>query len=396
MDRPLKIAMVVPGRFHAFDIARELLKQGHDVRIFTSDRVRVAEAFGLPRERVRSFAAYGLAARVSVRLGGLGRLAEPALHRTFGRWAAAAVRGERWDVLYLFSGIAEEALRAPLRGGELRAIVRGSAHVRVQSDILEEEERRVGHRIDRPSPWMIAREEREYALAEVIFVLSSFARRSFVGLGVPLEKIILQSMGTDLSCFRQGDPGVAARRARILSGRPLRVLTVGNFSFQKGALDYSSIVRRAGGRYEFRFVGYVMPETRAVASRTSAHFVPFQKQFALPAQYAWADVFLFPTLQDGYAVVLAQALAAGLPVLTTTNCSASDIVKEGESGWVLPIRSPEAFLDRLSRCDADREGLAHIAGGIQSSLAPHDWSVVAREFAASCWNAIDNRQRSAR
>ena len=113
---------------------------------------------------------------------------EAFLHRLFGRWAAARIAREHWDVVHWFSGISEEILRATTGHADLRMMVRGSAHIRTQARLLEEEELRTGVKVDRPSRWMIAREEREYALADRILVLSRFARDSFVAEGVSPDR----------------------------------------------------------------------------------------------------------------------------------------------------------------------------------------------------------------
>src|SRR5206468_620270 len=109
-------------------------------------------------------------------------------------------------------------------------------------------------------------------------------------------------------------------------------------------------------------------------------FVLRQPQLSLPSIYRQSDVFLFPTIEDGYAVVLAQAQAAGLPILATTNCSASDFVRDGENGWILPIRDPAAFIERLEWCDAHRNELARMVWATFDRYQPRDWSNVASDL----------------
>ena len=91
-------------------------------------------------------------------------------------------------------------------------------------------------------------------------------------------------------------------------------------------------------------------------------------------------MFILPTIQDGYAVVLAQAQAAGLAILATTNCSAPDIVRENENGWILPIRNPAAFVSRLEWCDANRDELARMVRTAHENYRPRDWSRVATDL----------------
>ena len=64
---------------------------------------------------------------------------------------------------------------------------------------------------------------------------------------------------------------------------------------------------------------------------------------------------------DGYAAVLAQASAAGLPVLATTNCGARDFLKDEDDAWIFPIRRPDLMVKRLEWCDRNRDGLVKVA-----------------------------------
>jgi glycosyltransferase involved in cell wall biosynthesis len=384
----MKIAISVHGRFHAFDLARALC-QKHDVTVFTNYPKWATKRFGLDERKVRSFWAHGVASRAAgwlqKRAGG--PYPEAFLHRLFGRWAATQIGKEQWDVVHSFSGISEEILRAAGNRAGLKMIARGSAHIRTQARILEDENCRTRIQLDRPSRWMIQREEREYALADRILVLSRFAWNSFVEEGVDPGKLTLLPLGARLDHFRPKPETVEDRCRRILSGGRLRILFVGGLSFRKGMFDMAAILRSAKSRrFQFRLVGPVAGEVNGLVSdlRALAEFVPKQPQAELPKSYAWGDVFVFPTIEDGYAVVLAQAAASALPILTTTNCCGPDLIREGQSGWVLPIRSPEAFLDRLEWCNTHRGQLAEMVRDIYQRVHPRTWENVAADFESIC------------
>lgn len=396
----LKIAVVVHGRFHAFDLARALLARGHDVVVFTNYPRWAAARFGLPHERVKSFWVHGALTRAARRLHAAGvlRSGDGWAHPVFGRWAWARVRRERWDVVHAWSGVAEETLRGWARRPGACVLMRGSAHVRAQARLLEEEERRTGVALDRPSSWMIAREEREYALAGAIAVPSSFAYETFVREGVPAQKLWLLPLGVSVDGFRPGPEVVDARCARILSGQPIRVLNVGTFSFQKGMWDMAAAIRELrGDRFEFRFVGPVAPEAARLSGELSraATFVPKRPQRELPLAYAWGDVFTLPTIQDGFQTVLGQAAASALPILTTPHGAGRDLVLEGLNGWVVPPRAPGALIERLRWCDAHRAELAALVRRMYERHQPRDWAEVAADFEAMVLEHADAGARDA-
>lgn len=396
----MKFAVVVQGRFHAFDLSRALIRRGHDVTVFTNYPKWATARFGLPAERVRSFWAHGVATRVGYMLHDRGLAPEPSPHLlpVFGRWAATQLQREKWDVIHGWSGTCEEIMQAPQLRTTLRLVMRGSAHIRTQLRLLEEEEQRAGVPMDKPHPWMVAREEREYRLTDQIVTLSTFARNSFLEEGVSTDRVSAVPLGADLKAFRQPDAVLEERCRRILAGEPLRVLFVGNLSFQKGLLDLAKIVRGLSPhRFHVTIVGHGLRETASLVRDLAqcCSVVARQPQAQLPARYAAADLFVFPTIQDGFAAVLAQAAASGLPILATTNCGAPDIVREAETGWILPIRNAHAFVERLQWCDDNRVELVSIVRRCHAHYQSRTWDDTATDFEALCYGLKAERRTGA-
>ncbi len=393
----MKIAIVVQGRFHAFDLVRELIQSGQDVYVFTNYPKNIAARFGIPQERIRNNLLHGIMSRAANKLGELfgHPIFEPLIHRWFSRWAAGALKAEEFAVVHSFSGVCEEVFRAPRPNPVLRTLTRGSAHIEEQYEILCAEEKRTGNKTYMPSDWMRRREAREYQLADLIFVLSQFAFDSFVRRGVKRNKVRLLSLGTQSSLFRPDSDKIRQRLERIRKGEPLRVLNAGTFSLRKGAFDLVEIARQTQDFARFRFVGAVLPRAAGLANQASAliEFVPKVSQFDLPQHYDWGDIFLFPTLEDGYAVVLAQAVAAGLPIFATTNCAAPELVRQGENGWVFPIRRADLFIDKLKWCNTHREELATMVEMTYNHYMLRDWSDVAQDFVDICAEASEETNR---
>jgi glycosyltransferase involved in cell wall biosynthesis len=394
----MKIAVVVHGRFHAFDLGSALLRRGHDVTLFTNYPKWAVKRFGFPEARVRSFWVHGVVSRGAFQLYNRLRIRpEWWLNPLFGKWAARELSKESWDVIHPWSGVAEEiSVSRGIRTG-LNLIMRGSAHIRTQHAILQEEEERTSATLDKPDKWICRREEREYKIADRIVVLSTFAQNTFVARGVDPRKLCLLPLGANTATFRPTADVIEARCRRILSGTPLRVLYVGALSLQKGLWDARAIARGlTGNGFHFRFVGPVTREARAVAAdlRLVSDVVGKIPQRELPRWYAEGDIFLFPTLQDGFAVVLAQAQASGLPILTTPNCTGPDLVREGESGWILPPRNPAAFVERLRWCEKNRAALAGMVRHLYTSHQVRTWDHVGEDFETLCLQELQQRQSS--
>ena len=130
MIASLKIAIVVHGRFHGFDLARALLERGHDVTVFTNYPTWAVARFGIPPAHSRCFASHGLLSRLVARLPNTTAGDQEArLHKMFGRWAERELSRERWDVIHCWSGVSEELLASTRVDSSLTLLMRGSAHI---------------------------------------------------------------------------------------------------------------------------------------------------------------------------------------------------------------------------------------------------------------------------
>jgi glycosyltransferase involved in cell wall biosynthesis len=387
----MKIAIVVQGRFHAFDLTKALLARGHDVTLFTNYPRWAVRQFGLSPDCVRSFWPHGVISKGAYSLRLPATLAPDRwLNQSFGKWAASQLAKEHWDAIHCWSGVAEETYRQKKDRHCMRLLMRGSSHISVQDAILAQEEERTGIRLDRPGNWAKERERREYMLADSVVVLSSFARDTFLAQGFPASRLWLVPNAADTGMFRPSPEVVRERCGRILSGRPLKVLYVGALSLRKGLWDARTIVSRlAGGPFRFQFVGPTVVDAVRVVDglKGFADVVPKVPQRELPRFYFDSDLFMFPTLEDGFPAVLAHAQASGLPILTTPNGSGPDLIEEGKTGWIRPIRSPEAFVETLLWCDANRSALAEMVKWIYESHRVRVWEDVAKEFEQVCWDA---------
>ena len=391
-EHPLRIAIAVQGRLHAFDLAKALA--GCDdvaVRLLTNYSRRECAAFGFPDscqlQHCTPHRWLQAAIFRSLRTP-LPVWAERWIHTSFGRWAARSLAAQQPvpDVIRIFSGIATETLAHPMLRQSLRIVTRGSSHIRTQRQILDEEAQRAHCQLDHPSDYMMQREMAEYAAADQVLVLSSFARDSFLAEGHPKDRLWLLPNAVDPTWYAATPAMRASRRERLLSGKPLRVLTVGTFSYRKGIIDLAAVARDLQGQCEFRFVGNTLPEAKKMRSQMEADgCMEFRDRVppqALREEYAWGDVFLFPTIEDGFPAVLSQALAAGLPTITTPNGSGPDVIVEGMNGWIVPPRAPLALIERLRWIDANRVPAATMAEAAADHIGARSWAQVAQAFVA--------------
>jgi glycosyltransferase involved in cell wall biosynthesis len=281
-------------------------------------------------------------------------------------------------------GTGRYAFEAVRRAGGRAVLSYPIAHNRYQAKLYAEEaEHAPGFaaalpRQDLLPPEYSERLEVECEMADRIIVGSSFVRQSFVELGYNPEKIAITPYGVDTERF---SPRAAPRNDGVF-----RALFVGQIGQRKGMSYLLDGYRRFQGARaradaELHVVGTFVAghEVYAEYSDVFRH-TPHVPQKDLPALYRDADVFVFPSLIEGMPLVVLEAMACGLPVITTTHGPA-DIVRDGIDGFFVPIRDPEAIaarLDQLYRDPALREQMGRNA---REQALRHTWDTYAQRAA---------------
>jgi len=97
--------------------------------------------------------------------------------------------------------------------------------------------------------------------------------------------------------------------------------------------------------------------------------------------YQWADVFVFPTICDSFGIVQVEALAAGLPVITTAN--AGSVVRAGIDGFIVPIRDAAAIAEKLDRLAADPDLLKKMSFAAVDRAREFSWEKYGERLVAT-------------
>jgi starch synthase len=361
LDQSIRASIVVGGRFHAFDLARELNRLGMLHRLVTTHPKFQTRQFGVPSSKVRSMVPFFAVHKAVARLAPdyLSDV-DSRLNAGFSRLAPFHLAGS--SVVHGFSGYSLPSLRWAERENVPTVLERSSSHILTQREIVEGEWRRLGIAFNAPDPREIDRELQEYALADLIAVPSLFVKRSFLARGVPEERLLHAPFGANLAAFV---PNLAPRDK-------FRVIYAGHLSVRKGVrylLDAFTKASLPGA--ELLLVGSPTSETAVIMPHQPNHVrcIGHVAQSKLALHYATASVFVMPSLEEGLAVVQAQALACGLPLICTTNSGGEDLLRmtgdriarhsgeidEFAAGYVVPIRDADAIARCLRWLATDRE-----------------------------------------
>ena len=259
------------------------------------------------------------------------------------------------SVFHGITGTALRSLKKAKEAGAVTVIEHPMAHPRRwQAEVLEECGRFGVNPRDcdtvLPEP-LIRRREREFELADKIVVLSTFAKATFDAEGVGKAETILPGIDTEL--FRPAE------------ARPpedgFRVCYAGRLEMGKGILYLLEAWKRLKLKdAELLLMGEVRPEIRRVLGEyagENVRMVGFVPPPAMAEELRQCSVFLFPSLHEGFGLVLLEAMASGVPVVASRNSGAPDCVTEGEDGFMVEARAVEELAARIEWCYRNREAL---------------------------------------
>jgi glycosyltransferase involved in cell wall biosynthesis len=95
------------------------------------------------------------------------------------------------------------------------------------------------------------------------------------------------------------------------------------------------------------------------------------------------DVLVLPSIVEGRALVKQEAMACGLPVIATRNAGADDLIVNGETGFLAPIRSPEKIAERMSWFVSNRERISGMGIAAQSRARELTWPAYGEKIVAA-------------
>lgn len=357
----MRIVQAVFGVFHHFELAHQLHRRNHLHKIYSTWPWARLKREGLPRELVSTFPLL----HTSEYLLGRTRFAPQQLLTSLASWNAlsfdrytAAMIGRDAagypDALIAISGAGLlTGAKVQANGGKF-ICDRGSTHQRHQEAVVLEEYRRWKVPPPLPKPHIVLREEKIYAQADAITVPSTVAKRSFIEMGVPAEKVHVVPYGVRLDRFAfPSDPD---------GGPPegcFEVLFAGGVSLRKGTpYLLQAFAQLQHPRKRLTVVGSVSGEMRGLLARLPTSDVVFRgsvPQAALAEQMRRSHVLVLPSVEEGLALVQGQAMACGCPVIATIATGAEDLFTDSVEGFIVPNRDVAALTARMQQLADDSD-----------------------------------------
>jgi glycosyltransferase involved in cell wall biosynthesis len=227
-----------------------------------------------------------------------------------------------------------------------------------------------------------ARRDEETRLADWIVTGSTFTTQSLTAAGVPAAKIMTVPLG--------GPEPIPANALPAAAAGPVRFAHVGLVAVHKGSHLLLRAWRRVAGRgAELHVFGKSMlPESVIRGAKESRGGASVVFHGSIPSNelrnvYLQSTILVMPTLCDGFGQVISEALAHGLPVITTRNAGAADLIRHGESGLIVPPGDEDALAEALAWCLDHPHELVDMRRAALASARARTWPVFRRDFGAA-------------
>jgi glycosyltransferase involved in cell wall biosynthesis len=229
------------------------------------------------------------------------------------------------------------------------------------------------------SPEKLARKDEELAAADVVMVASSFTRKTIKAAPCPPKPIHVIPYGAPL-------PGPLTKAARP-AGEKLKVLFVGSLGQRKGLSYLLEAVAMLPHAVELTLIGTKTVQNCAPLNAAVARhrWIPSLPHDEILREMSRADVFVFPSLFEGFGLVLLEAMSQGLPIIATAHTAAPDLIAEGESGFIVPIRSAQAIAEKLDLLARDSRLLSAMSHAARETAVQTTWE----QYRARLSQALD-------
>jgi starch synthase len=217
-------------------------------------------------------------------------------------------------------------------------------------------------------PIVLNSENLEHKLATRIIVASSYTKRTLIEQGIDENRIIVNPYGVDLQKFHP-----VIQRA---DARPLRFLFLGSVSAHKGVPLLIEAWKSLALKYsELWLVGPIKNrQRRLIPDLPGLHLkgkYPFEE---LPDLLQQCDVLVFPSYCEGFAQVLLEALASGMPIISTEATAAPDLILHGIEGLLIPSGDLDALCQAMQFCVDNPEKLKMMGKAARRCAERFSWN----------------------
>lgn len=313
-----------------------------------------------------------------------GPLSVDAVYRSLDRKVSERLADSRFRAVYAYEDGAKDSFRVAARNGQMRIYDLPIGYWRAARSILQEEAAlqpewasTLHGNVD--SSEKTERKDAELQQANLVLVASSFTLRT-------LDQA--PDFSASVVMIPYGAPTIDTSTAPVVKetkrGGKLRALFVGSLGQRKGLSYLFDAVKSLGESVELTVIGTrpLAPCPALDRELAAVRWIPSCSHREVLAEMAAHDVFVFPSLFEGFGLVLLEAMAMGLPIITTPHTAGPDLITDGVEGFIVPIRSATALADRLDMLRRNPDLRADMAERAQKRSREFTWEQYGESLAA--------------
>ncbi|MFA5306226.1 MAG: glycosyltransferase family 4 protein [Candidatus Babeliales bacterium] len=385
----MNVVISAGGRFHAHHLAYQLALRKSLCKFFTFDYT--PHDTSIPSSLVHVDRTSKLFNDYFVKLQ-LARFIAPAQFNVFkdnlfDRYVSKKLTSlDSFDLFVGWAHYAEKSLAIARRIGAKIIIESGSCHILEQQRILQEEYQRWGLTCAPIHSRTVAKMCNEYQKADYIMTLSSFAQRSFIAHGIAHKRVLMVPCGVDVEYFLHDKPKRAASQPRF------RVIFVGLISLRKGVqylLDAWNKLKLPKDS-ELLLVGTMTKDFASIISRLH---IPANVTFTGPVDrptlrtlYQEASLFVLPSLEDGFGMVIGEAMASGLPVICSSTSAGPELITDGTHGFIYNAYNSKELAEKIDWCYRHKDEIATMGKQGQQRICSFSWDIYGNNIYQSYTN----------
>lgn len=282
--------------------------------------------------------------------------------KEFDKWVAKRLRNIDFDIFIGYELSSLESFKYSKEKGKICIYDLPIVAYNFQMEIFEKY-----LRISYPENEIFVKKE-EIKLVDYFFVPSEIVKKSLIDLGITEDKIIKIPYGVDVQFF--------SPKKEYRKENGLKIIFVGNISFRKGIEILLKAVSELKDEIEFELnlvgsigdAGKILKKYNGIYKYHS--FVPHEK---LREMYKENDIFVFPSFLEGFAQVVLEAMACGLPVIVSDRAGSNDAVRDGIDGFIIPAGDVKALKEKIIYFYNNREKIEEMGKNAVEQAKKYTW-----------------------
>lgn len=325
----MKINIASTNRFHLLDLARELSKHGHDVKFYSYVPTKRCIKYGLNKKNCTSLLWIALPFFILDKILPCHNFIIKIRNLFLDYYMSFFSR--KCDIYICLGTVYKKSIISSKKRFKAVTILEwGSKHIYEQQEILASINAKTN------KEYFNKRSLEGYKLADYISIPSDHVRLSFIKRGIPQSKLLQNPYGVDISMFHP---------TTLDENINYDILMVGGWSLRKGCDLLTELCRKY--KYTLLHVGGIVDIE--FPTETNMTHVPPVDQKKLINYYSKAKIFVIPSREEGLAMVQAQAIACGLPIVCSKNTGGRDLRNFlDDPKWIIEMK--DTTLEELNKC----------------------------------------------